>query len=65
MAFLKNFHQNNLFLGNDVVLKIWLLQFYEVLWIDDIDAICIFGPNAIVISELHYYKLDIFWLQAV
>ena len=37
---LKVFYQNNWCLRNSGPLKISLFQYYEVLWIHDIDAIC-------------------------
>jgi len=40
-TFFYSFDQNNQFEGNERTLKIRLLQCYEVLWIHNIDAICI------------------------
>ena len=58
-----SFDQNNKFLGNGGTLKIGLLQCYGVLWIHNIDAICLskefqtyFTP---VFRELSYEQRNV------
>ena len=52
MTFFSNFDQNNSFEGIYGTLKIRLLQCYAVLWIHNIDAICIEG----MLFTLNFWK---------
>ena len=62
MTFCDSFYQKNRFLRNQGTLKITLFQCYEVLWIDNIDVICIFycAVNVLLIAHLRILSLEIF-----
>ena len=53
MTFFCSFNQSNQFQGNGEMLKITLLQCYEVLWIHNIDAICRTGNCQFRSSAFH------------
>ena len=61
-TFFDNYYLNNCFLRNiGQLLKIRLLQCYVVLWIHNIDAICIFAPPVVIYKRfdrvIYFYDL--------